>query len=356
MIPITENRQPTGPSSSQPGHPKYHLAPGQLTWPASASKYRHWQMSLDRFRRPTSESQGRLYADYLDHCGLRRLRKEARAWRFDLEDAQQMRRGALGPAWRWQLVKVALATGEAPEPCLDSVGRDALQYLRLDPAQRRISAGSRHQNLAAAIEFWQGSQLREQLQLLVIGGFSPEEIAERFVVRPEVVEIVESLNFDVRPLLSATSWVNLHVIQRAVEREEFDFAARLRIAFFGGPVVAKLLIESGDKLPAAEAERLLHRELFLHAKLQACIEAPLSMPKERSQFVQICLDHVHRTNELELERAKFREACEEHRRAHELALLQAGATIKVAPGDGAETDTAGTPPVGVPAMGAARVA
>ena len=52
-----------------------------------------------------------------------------------------------------------------------------------------------------------------------------------------------------------------------------DFAAKLKVAYFGGPNVARAVLEAGTQLPVTEAQRLLDRETLLHLKFQGCMAA-----------------------------------------------------------------------------------
>ena len=63
----------------------------------------------------------------------------------------------------------------------------------------------------------------------------------------------EKLFFDVRPALNASDWIMIHVISPEIEVGSPDFAAKLKVAYFGGPNVARAVLEAGTQLPVTVA-------------------------------------------------------------------------------------------------------
>jgi len=201
--------------------------------------------------------------------------------------------------------------------------------------------GRSQDDVVAALRLWQTAHLREPLQWMVLAGCSPEEVAGHLQLSQSVVELAEVLFFDVRSLLRDSHWIDVNVIQPEIKRKAFDSALRLKAAYIGGPAVARYLNEVGGSHHLKRPDRLLEREILLQAKFETCLAAPIGTAKERARLIRLYCDYVDRRRKHELDKQKFRELCEQHRRAHELASRRSDRKHKV-PSSKPEVATAGS--------------
>lgn len=241
----------------------------------------------------------------------------------ELTDVQHQHRVSRGPAWRFEFIQQALRGNDRALEQLDAVGRGVVDCLRSSPAGHDGAANLAYCEAVAALELWKRAPQREQLQVLVIGGCDSTEVADTLAFSTRVIEIAESLFFDVRALLWNSAWIKANVIEPTEKARAYDLAGKLRVAYVGGRSAARQMVTIGGALPVDGADLLFSRDVLLHAKFEACLAAPLGKPKDRERFARRCMDYFERTRKLQFDIEKFRERCEKSRRAHELALLRA---------------------------------
>jgi hypothetical protein len=216
-----------------------------------------------------------------------------------------------GPAWRSQLAEQLAASKESVGTTRhDTLTQDTVAYLRRrrsgPDGQRR--ADEQYPNLAAAYGLWGNDAVADRLRILVLANCSQKEIADRLQIDIGIVLVLEGLFFDIRSGLDSTDWIICRVIIPEMKSEAWDVAAKLRLAYFGGPVVARAILDARVRLPFDEAERLFDREVLLHLKLQEALEAPLA-DRERMEFVKFYLDYEIKRQRLELDKRKFAYKC-----------------------------------------------
>lgn len=131
-----------------------------------------------------------------------------------------------------------------------------------------------------------------------------------------VLETTELLFFDVRDKRAATSWMTCHVFMPAVKGGDMELAAKMKVAFFGGPVMANAVLDAQDNLPFDEAQRLVDKEVLLHGKLQAALEFRLN-ETTAPQFLKTYLNYDLARQKLAFAQEKFKHRCEVTQRKHE---------------------------------------
>ncbi|MDP7303538.1 MAG: hypothetical protein QGG09_10580 [Pirellulaceae bacterium] len=145
------------------------------------------------------------------------------------------------------------------------------------------------------------------------------------------------LFFDIRGKRDATSWMTGRVFMPATKNGDVDLAAKMKIAFFGGPVMARAVLDARDNLPFGDAQRLVDQEVLLHGKLQAAMEYRLS-EATAPQFLKTYLNYDLARQKLDFAREKFQHKCELEQRKHEAELRS-----KQQPDDNQDNDNPSEP-------------
>jgi len=201
-----------------------------------------------------------------------------------------MERGRRGPAWRQQSALADVRDRQHQES-LDAPTRRAADFFRMRSRgpHGQLRAERTYADIAGAEAVWADPFLRGPLQLLLLGDCSPAEIVDRLSLDPAVLQAIEDLYFDVRPMLKSGAWIVTKVIMLEADRGHDDLAAQMRLAFYGGPYAAMALIDSKIDMPSEPAERLQAADLLLHAKFIQAIEMPLS-PEQFLDFTKLYAD------------------------------------------------------------------
>ena len=140
------------------------------------------------------------------------------------------------------------------------------------------------------------------------------EIAERLVLTVAVVETWELLFFDVRPALNAGDWVWVHVIEPLFQAGDVTAAARLQLAFSGGPVVGRCLWDADCRLPLDDAERFLGMKVRMDLKLREAYEVPVLDSKHALEIMSLAND----MRRIDLDEKKLAQKALEASRQYEL--------------------------------------
>lgn len=225
----------------------------------------------------------------------------------DFELWRRMKRLELGPAWRWRSARSYVDSGQVRMSVeFDVATRNAGDFLRRKSHSEAdsVKADKKYPLLAAAEAAWRRPDLRAPIQMLVLAGLAASEICECLKLEAEVLEVIESLHFDVRPLLSSPQWIVAHVIVPEAEAGRDDLAARLRVAYFGGPSAAKTLVEAKFRLPTEPARQLADASMLLYAKFVQAIEMPLT-PEQSVEFLRLTTENYREEQRLRLERDKL---------------------------------------------------
>ena len=182
----------------------------------------------------------------------------------------------------------------------------------------------------------------QDLQLMLIGGLEPEEVARRINSSPAVVEAFEALFFDVRGTERANDWRSRFVISPAQSAGDVEFAARLRVAAMTGPVGTRVLLDVDHEYGQDVAEALVAKQLKLTQRMEMAMMAPVSTPVQSAKFVLATHKIVLAEKKLQFDIQKFKERCAERLQRHELTKLRLELAVQAAKArDAGETPSAG---------------
>ena len=219
----------------------------------------------------------------------------------------EMQRCLRGADWRWQMAaEAAQSDNPLASRKLEHVAARVVEYLRL---ARRGEAGvrqaaKRFPDIAAAEQLRDQPQEWECLKLLVISNCDTAEIAQRLQIDQVVVVAAEAIFFDARPMLDSWDLIHVHVLAAETALGNHESAARMRLAYFGGPFAARALIEGREDLPTQHADRLHASSLLLHAKFAQAIEMRLS-EAQLIDYLKLWKDIYIEEQQLQLERQKL---------------------------------------------------
>jgi len=220
-----------------------------------------------------------------------------------------------GPAFRWKRAQECAAL---PQPKrlthLDEPTRQAAAYLRMCDRHGPERANSKYPLVAAACAVCQNDKMFEAFRVSLLGGLPSAELALRLDLSLEIIEVAEALFFDLGDQPQA-AWISHHVVIPEVSTGSAEVAAKLKVAYHGGPLMARALLDAQDNLPLNDAQTLVDQELLLYAKLQAALEFELDA-HSASEYIKHHLDYDLARRNIELEREKFQYECELARAQH----------------------------------------
>lgn len=263
----------------------------------------------------------------------------------DLERLEQTERCFHGPNWRWQFAEPAARRSWHPLAHRDKLVNELIRFRRL--AEQQVALAERkYPRIAAAVHLWGQPELRQQLQVLSVADVPILEIADRLQVSADLIEMAELVFFDVRENLASPIWVVNRVIRPAAAQEERNYAAQLRVAYFGGPTAALAVLTANTRLPAEESERLYDASALLYAQMIETLHATLPASELLEISGRLLLQH----EQLKLDREKlhFRVARWQERAA---MARQRAPSEGLAPAEAVATrpEPAGTGPEGMAA-------
>ena len=105
-------------------------------------------------------------------------------------------------------------------------------------------------------------------------------------------------------MLDSIGWIVTRVIMEEADHGNDDLAARMRLAFFGGPTGARALFDSMARLPDLKVDRLFDVALLLHSKFQQACAMPLSV-ESSDEFLRLYLEVCVEEKRLDLEKQKL---------------------------------------------------
>ena len=231
----------------------------------------------------------------------------------------EMNRSFMGPKWRWKQAE-RLANGNGPYGSIgiDELTRRTAGYLKVyrsgDDGPDRVL--KKYPEVSAAVHTWNNDVMVEQIKILVIANCQREEIAARLQIDEQIVAVIEDLFFDVRWALDASGWVVCRVIIPETQAGAFDLTAKLKLAYFGGSIVARAILDSRVRQPTKAADRIFDREVLLHLKFQEAMEAPLD-ERERLKYLELYLRYDISRRQLKLDKEKFAHQCAQDKRQEE---------------------------------------
>ena len=245
-------------------------------------------------------------------------------WEF----MRRMRRVELGANWRKHLAEDYAARDKVRMPGeFDAATRQAAEFYRLqsqgEPGQ--AAAGKKYPDIATAVAAWRQPELRVAVQILVLANVPAAEICELLQVQEAILQVIENLYFDVRPMLTAAPWIVSKVINHEADAGRDDVAARLRAAYSYGPYVAKKLIQSKLRLPTEPAEQFADAAMLLHAKIVQATEMPLTS-EQSIEFMKLAVEIRRDEKFLQLEREKLAFRMQRWAQRLELAQIQRSAS------------------------------
>lgn len=117
--------------------------------------------------------------------------------------------------------------------------------------------------------------------------------------------------FNFKPLLGrapnenlSSGWMNCHIFVPEARFGSKERSAKMKLAQYGGPLVARALLDGQEKLPLEEAQQIIDQNVQLHAKLQAALECDLDA-QSAEQFLKVYLEYDLQRRKLQLEHEKF---------------------------------------------------
>ena len=226
-------------------------------------------------------------------------------------------RGLLGPGWRQYEARrlpdrVPARVAMRQDPAVLAF-RNYLTLISSSEDGAAVAQAAFPQ-IAAAVELNSNPALIEKLKCIVLAEIPPAEMAERLLLTIAVVETWELLFFDVRPSLKARDWVWMHVIEPPFQAGDVTAAARLHLAFSGGPVVGRCLWDADCRLPLDDAERFLGMKVRMDLKLREAYEVPVLDSKHALEIMSLAND----VRRIELDEKKLAQKALETGRQYEL--------------------------------------
>jgi len=223
---------------------------------------------------------------------------------------QEMGHVVGGPDYRWRLAEQTVA-GMRRQGIghLDELTRETASYLSLCHDGHVIQAREVHPNIDAACNLFANQEAFNILKFAVLGTIPRPEIASRLNVDLDVISVAEALFFDLTGKREASSWMHAFVFVPEIKAGNVDTAARMRMAFAGGYIVARCLLDAFDGMPLEEAQRMLDLEVLLQCKVKAALELDLDV-SQSAEFLKMYFDYDLSRRELDLERDKFKVQCQ----------------------------------------------
>jgi hypothetical protein len=202
-------------------------------------------------------------------------------------DVLRYHRSSMGPTWRVQLASSRPTRSfRRMNGLRDPTVRALQDYFGLTAKKGWAAARAEFPLIARAEDLEQDASRRGSARLMILAGAASEEMSERLGVSVPVIQVWESLYFDVRDLQHALAWVSTYVIRPEQEAGHAELAARLKVAATAGPEAARALLDGPPEVPGDEAERLAWRHLSLQTKLEEAVEMPVETNREKFQFVK----------------------------------------------------------------------
>jgi hypothetical protein len=221
----------------------------------------------------------------------------------------EMQHRVSGPAFRWKIAKgFANSQRTVRSQSSDEQIQQATAYLRMCEEVSREQADFKYPTLAAACRLAENEESFQLLKLSILGILPRAETAARLGINQQFVEVAEALFFDVDELRQASGWMNCHVFIPEAKFGSKELAAKMKIAHYGGPVVARALLDGHEKLPLDEAQQIIDQDLQLHAKLQVALQFDLDA-RSAQEFLKVFFEYDLQRKKLEFEREKFHLKC-----------------------------------------------
>ena len=238
------------------------------------------------------------------------------------DDFTKMQQSRFGVDWRWRVAGlIARDPSRWEASCADQIVQDAAEYIQLrenekgkpKPADKKFACTAMAEQLST------DRTSADTLRILVLGDCPQSEIARRQRTSTEAIEAFEKLFFDVRRMRGAPSWVNHRVIYSASRSGKSELAVKFRAAFWGGPEVARALVDVLPPVDLDSADRIFSDEDRLRQKLRVALEMPLETERHRAKFIKASLMYEIQSAQQVLKKESFRQRCREANQKHQLA-------------------------------------
>jgi hypothetical protein len=200
----------------------------------------------------------------------------------------------------------------------DALVQDAARYLRCCHHHNPATAAARFPRIASAVAIWNDPATRETLQMLALADCPDEESAQRLNVSDDVIATAEGLFFDVRNRLTARVWILAHVLYVDPDGDAKPSLSRLMLAYYGGPVAIRLLLDAGSAAPLSQAESLCRLDPLLHIKTQEALDMPLTR-KTQTRLLRAMMNHQLALRKFDLAKLKLQARMLQDERKFELA-------------------------------------
>ncbi len=158
--------------------------------------------------------------------------------------------------------------------------------------------------------FYAAEQLNEevvrtnQIKLALLARLPRDEIAQRVAVHPEVLDLWQSLFFDIEGTHNASDWLYAYVVAPVITAGELELATHMKAAIGGGPIVGRAILDMIAMIPGTDAEREAHRQLKLYLKGEAALDYPLS-DNTALKLVRVTCNEKARSERLRFDREKL---------------------------------------------------
>jgi hypothetical protein len=190
-------------------------------------------------------------------------------------------RARYGLDWRYRLASGDLGTHSPFRQ--DPVIKEVSRYLQLKAygGQYTQHAKVAFPQIAAAFSLQADFNKVTDLKIMTLGGLEVPEISERSGVPCDEILFWQQIFFQVDLAKDSPSWLARNTVFREVDYGNYDLAGRLHGALFGGPVVARSLLDGPGKIPE-EPEAFL-KMVMTKLRIQA-FGYLLQPPQSKEEF------------------------------------------------------------------------
>ena len=222
-------------------------------------------------------------------------------------DFLKRRRWELGPAWRWMLAQQNLGEGlpngfRRASPALTRIWR----YLNVRALNRRDEAppDATTAALATADRLNADVVLAGTLKMMVLGGFSEEEICARTKLDRRTFRVWRQAFFDIEPFRKVAGWISWQVIEPEIIAGNHRLAAKLVSAYGGGRRIVDLILRAEVCFPKDEVERKQYGEIEMTLRTREALMVPFQSEKQRMQQIKRYLEWLAREKRAEVAKAR----------------------------------------------------
>lgn len=223
-----------------------------------------------------------------------------------------------GPQWRWRVAQQHVDEGlphcfRRDDPALTRICR----YLRWRRSKRRGSAPEDPilAALARADRLTSDGALAGTLKMLVLAGFSRDEICQRTNLDQTTLLLWRQSFFDIETYRTAGSWISWQVIEPEIKAGNHRLAAKLVTAYGGGVHIANAILRAEAGFPKDDVERQQFAEIEMTLRTREALMVPFQSETMRMRQVKEYLQWLLRQDRLAVAKARAEaKTAEEQRR------------------------------------------